>query len=113
VCSSQNWQPPPAPAIAEFTSPSEPVRARPVWVHLEKVCPHDPAHARTITDGLDMTGRARGMLLDWHRSARGEWLGVVHYQVHYADGRPKPLIFRDQLVPLHALEQRADSAPLG
>jgi hypothetical protein len=114
MCSDRpTWEPPPPPAIAGFADPAEVPEVHPVWVDLEQVCLHDPAKARTVVDGLDMTGKARGMLLRWQRSIRGDWLGLVHYQVHYADGRPQPRIFRDQLVPGYALGPRTDSVPLG
>ena len=109
MCSSfENWQPPPPPAIANFAAPAEVPRVRPVWVLLEQVCRHDPALARTVVDGLDMTGRAKGFLSEWRRSSRGEWLGVVNYEVRYADGREHTVWWRDQMVPAYALLPRSD-----
>ncbi|HTF49081.1 MAG TPA: hypothetical protein VK735_16675 [Pseudonocardia sp.] len=35
------------------------------------------------------------------------------YQLHYADGRPQPVIFNEQLVPFYALQPRTDKIPLG
>jgi hypothetical protein len=106
MCSSQPWQPDPPPAIARFAAPAEPLHVQPVWVLLEQVCVHDPAMARTVVDGLDMTGRAKGFLLGWWRSSRGDWLGVVNYEVRYADGREATVWWREQLVPAHALRPR-------
>jgi len=107
MCSSpKEWQPPPAPAIARFAAPAEAPNVQPVWVLLEQVCVHDPAVARTVVDGLDLTGRAKGFLLEWRRSSRGDWLGVVNYEVRYADGREATVWWRDQLVPAYALRPR-------
>lgn len=107
MCSgSAGWQPAPAPAIARFAAPAEPPQARPVWVLLDKLCVHDPELARTVVDGLDLTGRAKGFLLGWRRSSRGDWLGVVNYEVRYADGREATVWWREQLVPAYALQPR-------
>jgi hypothetical protein len=38
----------------------------------------------------------------------GDWLGVVSYQLHYADGRPQTVIFNEQIVPFYALQPRTD-----
>jgi hypothetical protein len=109
MCSnSENWQPPPAPAIARFAAPAAAPDVRPVWVLLEQVLRHDPAVARTVGDGLDLTGRAKGFLLEWLRSSRGDWLAVVHYEVHFADGRETTQWWRDQRVPGYALLPREE-----
>jgi hypothetical protein len=47
------------------------------------------------------------------RAGLGDWLGVVSYQLHYADGRPQTVIFNEQLVPFYALQPRTDKTPLG
>jgi hypothetical protein len=101
------WRPPPPPAIAGHGAPAEIPTVRPVWVLLEEVVRHDPAMARTVIDGLDMTGRAKGFLYEWRRSSRGDWLGVVNYEVHYADGREATVWWREQLVPGYALLPRS------
>jgi hypothetical protein len=109
MCSSSKggaWEPPPPPAIARFAAPAPPPVVQPVWVLLEQVCRHDPEVRRTVGDGLDFTGRAPGILRGWRRTARGEWLGVVNYEVHYADGRKNTLWCRDQMVPAYALRPR-------
>jgi hypothetical protein len=36
----------------------------------------------------------------------GDWLGVVNYEISYADGRPEKLQLADQLVPFHVLRKR-------
>jgi len=110
---SWHWTPSPAPAIARFAAPAPAPVADPVWVSLERAFIHDPAHARTVVDGLDMTGRARGFIHARHQAARGDWVATVTFEVHYADGRPTPVIFRDQLVPFYALAPRTDGKSLG
>jgi hypothetical protein len=81
-----------------------------VWVELERHWIHDPAQRQTVPDGLDLTGRARGFLRrPWYRCARcGGWLGSVTFELHYADGRERTLIARDQLVHDNALSPRHD-----
>lgn len=114
MCSNvPEWQPGPAPAIVGFGAPAPAPYARPVWVHLDLLFGHDPARDQAVVDGLELTGRARGMLLGWRRGSRGDWLGVVTYQIHYADGRPQPTVWSEQLVPVTALSKRADLVPLG
>jgi hypothetical protein len=112
---SLSWRPPPAPAIARHGAPAKLAPVRPVWVLLDQMVRHDPAAYRSVADGLDFTGRARGVLYTetWRRSARGVWLAFVNYQVHYSDGRPRPLLLREQLVPGYALRPREDNHPLG
>lgn len=92
--------------------PDDTPTLRPVWVLLEQLCRHDPSKYTTVIDGLDMTGRAPGMLVRWSRSGRGDWLGVVHYTIEYIDGRARRTEFRDQLVSAYALEPRHDGKPL-
>ncbi|HEY1968287.1 MAG TPA: hypothetical protein VGH89_10090 [Pseudonocardia sp.] len=112
---SVSWRPPPAPAIAGHGTPSELPPVRAVWVLLDQIVRHDPATHRSVPDGLDFTGRALGVLYTetWRRSAHGVWLAFVNYQVHYSDGRPRPMLLREQLVPAYALAPRADNRPLG
>lgn len=105
--------PPPAPAIADFAAPTTVPPLTEVWVLLDELAGTDLAKPRTLGDGLEMTGRARGLLREWRRGSRGEWFGMVNYQVHYADGRPKPALFFEQFVPAEALLPRADRVPLG
>lgn len=79
----------------------------PVWVLLDAVCirvPGQPSHV--VVDGLDMTGQAPGLLSGWHKTVKGDWLGVVNFAVRYADGRQHRLILSDQLVPAYALRPR-------
>lgn len=114
MCSNTaKWQPGPAPAIAGFASPAPAPYARPVWVQLDQLFGNDPAHDQAVVDGLDLTGRTRGMLLGWRRGSRGDWLGVVTYQIRYADGRAQVTVWSEQLVPVVALSKRADLVPLG
>ncbi len=85
----------------------------PVWVHLEQLFPrakHD--QRRTVGDGLDCTGRVRGELHRWWRTAEGVWLGQVSYELGYADGRDSWLRIEDQLIPATALRKRSDGKHL-
>lgn len=80
---------------------------KPVWVLLEVLSlrPTD-APRTTVPDGLDMSGRTPGRLTGWFRSVNGDWLGIVDYEVPYADGRRNHLALKDQLVPVYALAER-------
>ncbi|HEX4361367.1 MAG TPA: hypothetical protein VH141_27775 [Pseudonocardia sp.] len=109
--SSSSWQPPPPPAIAGFAEPTLAPNVRPVWVLLEEFCRHDPAFARTVPDGVDLTGRAKGFLLEWVRSGRGDWLGVVHVEVRFVDGREATQWWNEQRVPGYALLPREERRP--
>ena len=91
------------------SAPSPPCEA--VWVHLDLLWPV-PQQRRTIIDGLDFRGRARGLIFRWLRTGDGLWVGVVSYEIAYCDGRPQRVLFRNQLVPGHALSQRDDGRPL-
>lgn len=112
--SSGSWQPPPAPAIASYAEPTQAPDVTPVWVLLEEHLPHDPRQRRTVPDGLELTGRVRGFLRKpWYRCAGcGAWLGAVTFEVHYADGRARTEIYRDQLVHAGALLPRHDGRHL-
>jgi hypothetical protein len=114
VCSDNgDWKPPPRPAIADFAAPAELAPVQPVWVRLDDLRLADLERPRTIGDGLELTGRTRGILHEWRRGSRGEWFGVVTYGVRYADGRPEVVILREQLAPSVALSPRADNEPIG
>lgn len=85
------------------------VRITPVWVYLEQLYPRPgDGQRRTIGDGLDWTGRVRGELYRWWRTAEGVWLGQVTYELGYADGRDSWLRVEDQLIPATALSKRSD-----
>lgn len=53
-----------------------------------------------------MTGEVPGRLHGWFRTVKGDWLGVVDYEIPYADGRRDTVHLVDQLVPEYALRQR-------
>lgn len=91
------------------SAPSPPCEA--VWVKLDALWPAPPQR-RTVIDGLDFTGHARGMIYRWVRSSDGLWLGLVSYEVGYLDGRRDGALFLNQLVPASALSQRHDGKPL-
>jgi hypothetical protein len=57
-----SWTPPPPPAIARFASPARVPPVKPVWVLLDRLVAHDPTAYRSVPNGLDFTGRARGLL---------------------------------------------------
>jgi hypothetical protein len=94
------------------TAPRSHAATRPVWVQLDRLFAHDPAVDQAVVEGLDLTGRTRGMLLGWKRGSRGDWLAVVNYQISYADGRTQPTTWREQLLPADAVSPRSDSVPL-
>lgn len=89
-------------------------RAVACWVHLELLHPRPaPGDRRVVIDGLDWSGRVRGILVRWLRTADGAWFGVVTYELGYADGRRHGwLLLREQLVPASALSRRDDGKPL-
>ncbi|MCG8919444.1 hypothetical protein L6E12_27075 [Actinokineospora sp. PR83] len=79
---------------------------RPVWVLLDRLVhrgPGQPQHLNAA--GIDLSGRAPGLMARWVPTYQGDWLGVVTYPIRFADGRP-PLWVHDQLVPSYALEER-------
>jgi hypothetical protein len=81
----------------------------PVWVRLDLIYARIPgAPHHVIPEGLDMTGEVPGLLSTWFASAKGDWMGVVTYQIPYADGRRDKLALRDQLVPSYALRERIE-----
>lgn len=106
-----NW---PGPKLWHQPGPHPlPPQLRAVWVNLDKICirPNNEP-SRVVPDGLDMTGQVRGLLREWHRTARGDWLGVVNFKIPYADGRQHRLLLSNQLVPAYALRPREDEKPI-
>jgi hypothetical protein len=104
---------PPEPSAHVLPTPARPTTA--VWAPLDHLVQHDPATYRSVADGLDFTGRTRGVLLrdTWIRSSRGLWLAKVNYSVRYADGRSEVGLFHEQLIPAYALLKRSDNKPIG
>lgn len=87
----------------------------PVWVVLDAICvrvPGSPSHV--VPDGLDMTGQVRGLLRSWHKTVKGDWLGLVNFSIPYADEHRGKLRLTNQLVPVYALRprERADNRPV-
>lgn len=79
----------------------------PVWVVLDALCirvPGAPSHV--VVDGLNMTGQVPGLLRTWHKTVKGDWLGVVNFAIPYADEYRGKLHLSDQLVPAYALRPR-------
>lgn len=78
-----------------------------VGVRLDTLFPRPPETARhVIATGLDLTGEVQGRLHGRFPSVEGDWLGVVNYEIGYADGRRDKLYLVDQLVPFHVLRKR-------
>ncbi|WP_329792860.1 hypothetical protein V1227_13410 [Lentzea sp. DG1S-22] len=78
-----------------------------VGVRLDRLFARPPGAARrVIASGLDLTGEAHGRLHGRFPGVEGDWLGVVDYEIGYADGRRDKLYLVDQLVPFHVLRKR-------
>lgn len=77
-----------------------------VSVRLDRLFARTPGAARhVIPTGLDVTGTVKGRLHGRFPSVDGDWLGVVNYEIGYADGRRDKLYLVDQLVPFHVLRK--------
>ena len=77
-----------------------------VPVCLDRLFARPPgAERRVIPTGLDLTGSVNGRLHGRFPSVDGDWLGVVNYEISYADGRNDKLYLADQLVPFHVLRK--------
>jgi hypothetical protein len=77
-----------------------------VSVQLDRLFPGTPGATRhVIPTGLDLTGTTKGRLHGRFPSVDGDWLGVVNYEIGYADGRRDRLYLADQLVPFHVLRK--------
>lgn len=78
-----------------------------VGVNLDRLFPRQPGAPRhVIPAGLDLTGEVRGRLHGRFPSVEGDWLGVVNYEIGYADGRRDRVYLADQLVPFYVLRRR-------
>lgn len=78
-----------------------------VSLQLDQLFARVPGSTRhVIATGLDLTGTAKGVLHGRFPSVEGDWLGVVNYEIGYADGRRDKLYLVDQLVPFHILRKR-------
>ncbi|MGA6168369.1 hypothetical protein [Amycolatopsis magusensis] len=80
-----------------------------VWVRLDAIyvrVPGAPSHE--VATGLDLTGEVPGRLHGWLASVKGDWLGVVDFEIPYEDGRSDKLALVDQLVPASALRPNRD-----
>lgn len=83
-----------------------------VSVQLDRLFPRAPgAQRHVIATGLDLTGTVKGRLHGRFPSVEGDWLGVVNYEIGYADGRPDKVHLVDQLVPFHVLRLRNQGEP--
>lgn len=77
-----------------------------VSVSLDRLFARRPgAERHVIPTGLDLTGAVRGRLHGRFPSVEGDWLGVVNYEIGYADGRRDKLYVADQLVPFDVLRK--------
>ncbi|OXM69344.1 hypothetical protein [Amycolatopsis vastitatis] len=85
-----------------------------MWVRLDAIfvrikgAPH-----HVIDDGLDFTGEVHGLLHGWCPTSRGDWLGVVDFDISFVDGRRRKIRAVDQLVPLYALRPRGEPDETG
>jgi hypothetical protein len=55
---------------------------------------------------VDTTAEVAGDLLQWLRAASGEWLGLVTYQLPFADQRHQRIYLERQLLPAYSLRPR-------
>ena len=82
---------------------------RPVWVKLAALSIRRPdarAPEQPPRNSLDMTAETSGLLQQWLRTSTGEWIGIVDYEVPFANNERKPLWLEGQLVPAYALRPR-------
>ncbi|MEU7474368.1 hypothetical protein AB0A63_00175 [Lentzea sp. NPDC042327] len=78
-----------------------------VSIRLDRLFARVPGTPRHVIEtGLDLTGSVDGRLHGRFPSVDGDWLGVVNYEIGYADGRRDKLHLVDQLVPFHVLRKR-------
>ena len=77
-----------------------------VSLSLDRLFARRPGTARhVIATGLDLTGTVKGTLHGRFPGAEDDWLGVVNYEIGYADGRQDKVYLVDQLVPFHVLRK--------
>jgi hypothetical protein len=83
---------------------------RPVWVKLEAlfIQQGNGGVLREKDDDLVLTGEVPGKLDSWARAGRGEWLGVVSFEVTTRAG--DSCTWERQLVPAYALRPRSYGA---
>jgi len=60
---------------------------------------------------VDTSAEVPGDLLQWLRTRGGEWLGLVTYQLPFADERHKRIYLERQLLPAYALRPRKYGRP--
>ena len=87
---------------------------RPVWVKLPAIFVHrsEAGPATIHANAVDTTSEVPGTLLQWLRTGSGGWLGLLDYELRFADGRQKTIAMQRQLVPAYALF-RAPTAATG
>ena len=79
--------------------------ARPVWINLERLFTSEgDTRADQLDDRLSLDGEVPGTLHEWHRSSRGEWLGVVSFDIHTGAG--ETVSFLRQLLPQDVIRPR-------
>jgi hypothetical protein len=82
---------------------------RPVWVKLVALfLQQGNGVSREKDDDLVLTGEVPGKLDSWARAGRGEWLGVVSFEVTTRAGDSS--MWERQLVPAYALRPRSYGA---
>ena len=57
-------------------------------------------------NALDTSAEVPGTLRQWLRSRGGEWLGLVDYEIPFANGRHRGVYLVQQLLPAYALRPR-------
>jgi hypothetical protein len=76
---------------------------RPLWVKLSLVFPRRPDRPRPThapdPRAVDTTAEMPGDLLQRLRAATGDWLGLVTYQLPFADERHQRVYLERQLLP--------------
>jgi hypothetical protein len=82
---------------------------RPVWVKLEALfIQQGNGVSREKDSDLLLSGEVPGKLDSWARAGRGEWLGVVSFEVTTRAG--DSCTWERQLVPAYALRPRSYGA---
>ena len=57
-------------------------------------------------NAVDATAEVPGTLLRWLRTGTGDWLGLVDYEIPFANGRHRGVYLVQQLLPAYALRPR-------
>jgi hypothetical protein len=100
----EGWEPAETNSLWHLREPM-----KKVWVRLDAVMLRNPGvPIRPNVAGVDMSGEVPGVLRQWVPTAKGDWMGVVDYDVPYVDGRAEKLRLRGQLLPSYVVRERED-----